>query len=495
MSSYSCQLVVLVLLALLCCFVYSEVIETHVDGSQTLSNEEQVNIDQLIQSKTSKWFRSRLEKRLSEYVQIDTQSDPHSTTVPSTKKQFALSDYLLKELRSLGLENTEIDQYGNVYAKLVGNSKKADKVTTLAFLAHLDTSPEISGENVSPMIHRNYKVGENLIVKETNKVIVDFEKNKEILKEMAGHDIMTSSTGVTLLGADDKAGIAEIMTAIEFLQLVKKNSQSTTGKVPQFGNLSFAFTIDEEIGRGPKYIDISKINSTFAFTVDGDVAGKYNVETFSADLATITFYGINTHPGMANHRMVNALKLSGYFLDNLPDRKDTPEFSKDKEGFVHCIDVKGGVEKIVVRCIIRSFEDDEMIRLRKVLEDLVSETKQHFIKFNTENGLPTDFNIDIQFVEQYRNMKKIIDKYPIIEKNIIKAYKEVLGKEEEHKIGSVAIRGGTDGSQLSWMGLPTANIFTGGRNYHSTDELVSIDEMEMSTRIIIKLAEIFEEQV
>ncbi|KAF0973751.1 hypothetical protein FDP41_007138 [Naegleria fowleri] len=408
------------------------------------------------------WMRKRLEERFLKYVQIDTQSDPHSTTVPSTEKQKVLAHLLLEELKTMkGLKNVDMDQYGNVYATLPKNLER--DVLSVGFLAHMDTATEISGFNVTPCVHRNYKDGENLIV--NNLTIVDYKIDGKELLKMIGHDIVTASGG-TLLGADDKAGIAEIMTAIEFL--IENPSI-------EHGDIQIGFTIDEEIGRGPHYFDIPKFSAAVAFTVDGGEKGTYNVESFSADLVTVAFTGFNIHPGTAYSRMINSMKVAAQFLDRVNEQMPSPDISKDREGFAHCLDINGNVEKTTIRCILRSFEESELKQYSQEISKIIDQ-----LRFEHSN-----VTIEMNVVQQYRNMKQVLDKYPFMELSIMEVYSALNMKD----IVSIPIRGGTDGSQLSWMGLPTANIFAGGHNFHSQSEFVSLHDMADSVKVIVMLSQ------
>ncbi|KAG2378447.1 hypothetical protein C9374_008086 [Naegleria lovaniensis] len=408
------------------------------------------------------WMRKRLEDRFLKYVQIDTQSDPLSSTVPSTEKQRVLANVLLEELKSMkGLKNIDMDKYGNVYATLPKNLKR--DVLSVGFLAHMDTATEISGFNVTPRVHRNYKDGENLMV--DNLKIVDYKIDGKELSKMVGHDIVTASGG-TLLGADDKAGVSEIMTAIEFL---------TEHPSIEHGDIQIGFTIDEEIGKGPHYFDIPKFSAAVAFTVDGGEKGTYNVESFSADLVTIVFTGFNIHPGTSFGRMINSMKVAAKFLDRVNQNMPSPDISKDRDGFVHCLDMNGNVEKTTIRCILRSFEDSELKQYAEGISKVIDQLRSEH----------SNVTIEMNVVQQYRNMKQVLDKYPFMELSIIDVYSALNMKD----IVSVPVRGGTDGSQLSWMGLPTANIFAGGHNFHSQSEFVSLHDMADSVKVIISLAQ------
>jgi len=440
----------LVVIALIVYSSSSHCENIHIDSDGSQSSQP---IDQ--------WMRNRIEERFSTYVQIDTQSDFMSPSVPSTLKQLNLSEVLLSELKQWNnyLKDIDMDQYGNVYARLPANTKK-EGVKSIGFLAHLDTATELPGEGVIPVVHRKYQKGNSLIV--NDQVIVDYKVDGKLLDGLVGHDIFTAS-GNTLLGADDKSGIAEIMTAVEFL--------IHNPHIPH-GEVNIAFTIDEEIGRGPKYFNISKFGSEIAFTVDGGDVGTYNVESFSADMLVITINGYNIHPGTAFGRMKNSIKLASQFINSLPEL-ESPENTKDKQGFIHCLDITGNVDKTTMHCLLRSFDNSELIRYKTLVEELL-------------RNITSDFSV--QVIEQYRNMKQVIDEHPFMEKSIVETYK-LVGIEN---IQSVPIRGGTDGSQLSWMGLPTANIFAGGKNCHSTSEFVSIHEMSLATRVIIQLIQYYE---
>ncbi|EFC47645.1 peptidase T [Naegleria gruberi] len=458
------------LLLLLLLASYSVIAATQEESIQIGLNGEQSspsNIKKLIyeNSKFSiteqDWMRKRLEERFLHYVTFDTQSDALSASVPSTEKQLIFARVLLDELKALNLQ-AEMDQYGNVYAVLPGN---VERKTNIGFLAHMDTATELSGANVKPIVHRNYKDGNDLVV--NGKTIVEYAIDGKSLAKMIGHDIVTAS-GETLLGSDDKSGVAEMMVAVEYLV----NNPSI-----KHGDIKIAFTIDEEIGRGPHYFNLTKFGADVAFTADGAEVGTYNIESFSADLVTLVFKGFNIHPGYSYGRMVNSLKVASKFLDLIfsNDQVLTPEVSKDRQGFIHCMDFNGNVDKSTIRCLLRAFDDEGLENYQKIIKEIVA-------KLQSEHQNAT---IETTFTKQYRNMRQIIDKYPYLEKSIIETYKE-LNIEE---VKQVSIRGGTDGSQLSWMGLPTANIFAGGHNFHSTSEFVSLHDMSLASQVIILLAQ------
>ena len=401
--------------------------------------------------------------RFLRYVKYDTQSDEESTTFPSDPKQLELSKDLVEELKKIGLEDAHMDDNGYVIATLPSNTEK--DVPVIGFIAHVDTSPAVSGKDVNPQIVKNYEGGDITL---KNGKVIDAESNPE-LKDMIGFDIITTD-GTTLLGADDKAGIAEIIDAINYL---------VQHPEIKHGTIKICFTPDEEVGRGAEKFDVEKFGAKFAYTIDGGTRGEIETETFSADAVNIEFIGKNVHPGYAKGKMVNSIKMASYFMELLPKDSLSPETTEGREGYVHCTTINGNEEKTILKFIIRDFIDDKLKEFEALLKELVDKTVQQF------PGGTSEFKV----IEQYRNMKNVLEKYPEVEENALEALKRVDIKPIQHPI-----RGGTDGSRLSFMGLPTPNLFAGGHNFHAITEYVAVQDMEMATKTIVELCRIWEEK-
>ena len=404
--------------------------------------------------------------RFTRYVKIDTQSDPecpdYPNTYPSTQKQLDLLNLLKRECEAMGLHDVECDCHGYVTATLPSNVDR--EVKTVGFIAHVDTSPEVSGANVKPIVHKNYQ-GNDIVLPDRNDVVIKFDDNPE-LAEQIGNDIITAS-GTTLLGADNKSGVAAIMTAMSYLV--------DHPEIPH-GDIRIGFTPDEEIGGGTIYFDIEKFNAYCAYTVDSSTRGMLDTETFSADSMSITFYGINTHPGHAYHQMINAIKLVSEFIERLPKEDLSPETTKDRQGFVHPIDIKAGVDSATVQFILRDFVEENLTKQKDLLLSLAQST----VDAHPGSTFESEHKV------QYRNMSSVLDQYPDVTANAMKAIEE-SGLE----VRQMAVRGGTDGSQLSLNGLPTPNIFAGEQNYHSRYEWVSVQDMLKSAEVIVRLAQIW----
>ena len=403
--------------------------------------------------------------RFLKYVKYDTQSMEDSPTFPSDKKQLELSKALVEELKDIGLKDAGMDEYGYVMATLPGNSSK--EVPVIGFIAHVDTSPAVSGKDVNPIIHKNYQGGDIVLPNDTSKVI-EAASNPE-LKDMIGFDIITTD-GTTLLGADDKAGIAEIMDAMNYL---------INHPEIKHGTIKVCFTPDEEVGRGTEKFDVKKFGAKYAYTMDGGTRGEVETETFSADAVVIKFNGKNVHPGYAKGKMINSIKMASHFMELLPKDKLSPETTEGREGYVHCVSISGNEEQTILKFIIRDFIDGKLKEYEKFLKELVDKTISVF------PGSSAGFEV----IEQYRNMKNVLNQHPMVENYAV----EALNKLGIKPIQS-AIRGGTDGSRLSYMGLPTPNLFAGGHNFHANTEYVAIQDMEMATRLIITLSSIWEEK-
>ncbi|MDK1387739.1 peptidase T [Sinorhizobium sp. 8-89] len=402
--------------------------------------------------------------RFLRYVVIDTQSDPKSSTQPSTEKQKNLARILVEELLAIGLTDAHLDEHGYVYATIPSNVDKP--VPVICFCSHMDTAPDFTGANVKPQIVRNYAGGDIRLSGDPQQVI-RVSDNPELGNQI-GNDIITTD-GTTLLGADDKAGLAEIMTAAQFL---------VDNPDVRHGTIKLLFTPDEEIGRGVDKIDLKKLGAEFGYTVDGETAGHIEDETFSADGVEIPIRGVAIHPGFAKGKMENAIKIAGAIIDRLP--KDiAPETTAGRDGFVHPIGVTGSMEKATLGFIVRDFDEAGLAVKEAMLEDIV-------------NGVMADFpgsSYTFEVKQQYRNMKAILDRHPEIVENAMEAIR---------RAGMVpvrgSIRGGTDGSRLSYMGLPCANIFAGGHAFHSPLEWISRQDMDKSVRTLVELAKIWEER-
>jgi len=404
--------------------------------------------------------------RFMRYVQIDTQSDPQSGTHPSTEKQKDLSKILVEELKQIGITDAEMDTNGYVYATISSNSDKKN-VPIICFCSHVDTAPDCSGTNVKPILHKNYD-GEDIVLPDDKTQILS-TVNHPYLKEHIGADVITAS-GSTLLGADDKSGVAAIMQAAEFLM---KNPDL------KHGEIKILFTPDEEIGQGTAKLDMQKLGAQFGYTLDGGEAGSLEDETFSADGATIIINGVIAHPGYAKNKLVNALKIAGEILHALPTSEWAPEATEKKEGFVHPIRFDGIAEKATLEFIVRDFDDEKLKehgeRLKKIAENVVS----HYL------GATMEFSVH----EQYRNMKKILNKNPQVT-----AYAAEAINRAGLDVTTESIRGGTDGSRLSYMGLPCPNLFTGMQGIHSKQEWIGVNDMAKAAETIVHLCMIWEEK-
>lgn len=401
--------------------------------------------------------------RFIKYAKIDTKSDEDSEVTPSTAKQFDLANLLVEELKELGLTDAEIDDKCYIMATLPSNTDK--DVPVIGFVSHVDTSPAVTGTNVNPQIHKNYQGGD-LEIGEGK--IIDAANNPE-LGDMIGMDIITTD-GKTLLGADDKAGIAEIMDALQYLKAHPEIKH---------GTIKIGYTPDEEIGRGADYFDVDKFGAKFAYTIDGSTRGEVETETFSADGVEINFIGINVHPGYAKNKMVNSLKVASHFIGLLPKDGLAPEKTTGREGYVHPLAMSGNEEKTVIKMIIRDFINSKLEEFENKLEELCKEAVADF------PGSSYEFKV----TKQYRNMKNILDQHPEIENNALESLKRLGIKPIQS-----AIRGGTDGSRLSFMGLPTPNLFAGGHNFHAYTEYVAIQDMEASVKNIVTLIQVWEEK-
>jgi tripeptide aminopeptidase len=404
--------------------------------------------------------------RFLRYVGYDTQSNEQSTTFPSTGKQLVLLRALTDELHAMGVADASIDEYGYVMATIPATTKKPG-VPTIGFLAHVDTSPEMPGAGVEPIVHLGYD-GRDLVLPADPTAVLKL-RDVPALADQVGHDIVTAS-GTTLLGADNKAGVAEIMTAAAFLV--------AHPEIPH-GRVRIAFTPDEEVGRGTAHFDVARFGAQCAYTMDGGSRGEIEVESFSADAMTLTFHGFNTHPGYAKGRMVNAIKAAARFIDRLPQDTMSPETTDGHDGFVHPYVVTAGVECTSVRVLIRDFVTAALKEKEAALERLAREVAA---------GYP-GLRVDVVVEESYRNMKEVLDRHPAIAEHAREAIRRAGLEPRSHPI-----RGGTDGSRLSFMGLPTPNLFAGEHNFHSRLEWVSVQDMEKAVEVIVHLCRVWEEK-
>lgn len=403
--------------------------------------------------------------RFLQYVTVDTQSDPSSDTYPSTEKQKNLGKRLVEELLAMGIKDAELDDYGYVYATIPATSDK--EVPVICFCSHMDTSPDCSGEAVKPLIHKNYQ-GEDLILPDDHSQVIR-KKDHPKLNNQLGNDIITAS-GTTLLGADNKAGLAEIMDAANFL---------VNHPEIKHGKIRLLFTPDEEIGRGVDKVDMEKLGADFAYTVDGEARGTIENETFSADHATLKVTGVSAHPGFAKGTMESAIKIVSEIVAALPKDRYSPESTSGKDGFMHPVSIKGSVEEASVEFILRDFDEEELKRLEQILAAIAAEILE---------GYPNS-SFSIKVDAQYRNMKSVLDDYPQVTEYAREAVRRA-GMEPSLQ----SIRGGTDGSRLSFMGLPCPNIFAGEHAFHSKHEWVSIQDMQKAVETIVNLAVIWEER-
>ena len=404
-------------------------------------------------------------ERLMRYVQIDTEADPNSETTPSSMKQKDLSKLLVDELQKIGIQDAEMDEWGYVYATIPATSTR-ENIPTICFCSHVDTAPDCSGQDVKPIVHENYQ-GQPIVLPDDPLQIITTEKHP-YLESKIGDDIITAS-GKTLLGGDDKAGVAIIM---DFAQFMMQNTQIPHGKI------RILFTPDEEIGRGVDKVDMNKLGADYGYTLDGGPLGSIEDETFSADAMTFTFTGISAHPGYAKGKMVHAIKVASHFVDLLPKDSWSPETTTDREGFVHPTSISGGLESATVSFIIRDHQTSKLAEYENRLKEIAEQA------INAFPGAQMEFNV----VEQYRNMKEILQTVPFVNEYAVQAIKQA-GIEPRKMI----IRGGTDGSRLSFMGLPCPNLFTGEMAIHSRHEYVSVQDMQKAVDTMIELVQIWEQ--
>lgn len=410
--------------------------------------------------------KQAIAERFMRYVKIDTQSDPQSETFPSTEKQKDLSRMLAEELKEMGAMHAEMDEYGYVYATIPSNSSKKN-IPVICFCSHVDTAPDCSGTNVKPILHKNYDGEEIILPDDTTQVLSPV--SHPYLRQHIGEDIITAS-GNTLLGADDKSGVAVIMQAAEYL--LKDSSI-------KHGDIKILFTPDEEVGRGTANVDMKKLGADFGYTLDGGEAGSLEDETFSANGATIVINGVIAHPGYAKNKLVNALKVAAEILHALPANELAPEATEKKEGFIHPVRLEGIAEKANIEFIIRDFDLQNLKEHGERLKSIAEKVVDHYL------GASMEFTL----TEQYRNMKEVLDEHPQVAAHAAEAIRRAgLDVQTE------SIRGGTDGSRLSYMGLPCPNIFTGMQCIHSKLEWIGVNDMAKAAETIVHLSTIWEEE-
>jgi tripeptide aminopeptidase len=400
--------------------------------------------------------------RLMKYVQVDTQADPEATCFPSTEKQKDLSRILVEELKAMGINDAEMDENGYVFATVPSNIDR--EVPTICFCSHVDTAPDCSGTNVKPILHKSFD-GTPITLPDDSSQVITVERYP-YLKEKIGDDIITAS-GLTLLGADDKSGVACIMDMANYLM---------TNPSVKHGDIRILFTPDEEVGKGVDKLDMNKLNADFGYTLDGGVVGSIEDESFSADAVTITIHGVSAHPGYAKGKLVNALKVAADFIALLPNDSWSPETTEGREGFVHPNSVEGIQEKATLKFIIRDHDTSKLAVYEERLEEILKEA--------TAKHPGATYALEVK--EQYRNMKEVIKDVPFVTDYAIQAMKEVGISPRP-----VIIRGGTDGSRLSFMGLPCPNVFTGMQAIHSKHEYISVQDMQKAVKTIVKVCELW----
>jgi tripeptide aminopeptidase len=412
-----------------------------------------------------KQYNYSVSERFMRYVQIDTQSDPHATCFPSTEKQKDLGKVLVQELLNMGLSDAEMDASGYVFATVKSNTTK--NIPTICFCAHMDTAPDCSGTNVKPILHKNWD-GSDIVLPDDTSQVISIAKHG-YLKAKIGQDIITAS-GLTLLGADDKAGIAIIMDLAEYL---------LANPSVKHGDIRILFTPDEEVGRGVEELDMVKLNAKYGYTLDGGPLASFEDETFSADGMTFTFHGISAHPGYAKGKMVNSMKVAAHFMNSLPLDEWCPESTYDRQGFVHPVGIEGELETTTVSMIIRDHDTVKLKVYEDRLVDFANKTIAAFPGARVESSIK----------EQYRNMKEILVDVPFVTEFGLAAIQRA-GMSPEATI----IRGGTDGSRLSFMGLPCPNIFTGEMAIHSKHEYAVVQDMQKAVDTLIELVQVWEEK-
>jgi tripeptide aminopeptidase len=407
-------------------------------------------------------------ERFMRYVQIDTQSDPNSTSFPSTEKQKNLSQLLANELLAMGITDAHLDAHGYVMATIPSTlgAQQNNNRPVICFCAHVDTAPDCSGTDVQPILHQNY-TGTDIVLPDDPSQVITIADHP-YLKEMLGGDIITAS-GKTLLGADDKAGVTIIMEMAKYLM---------EHPSIQHGPVKILFTPDEEVGRGTDHLDLKKLGADYGYTLDGGELGCFEMETFSADYLTLHIQGVIAHPGAAKGVMQNAIKVAGAILAALPNKSWCPEYTEGKEGFIHPNHISGGAEQAKIEFLVRDFDTLQLKahaeRLLQIAKEVVAQNKDF-----------SKVKLSIEVQEQYRNMREVIDQHPTIVDNALKAYEKAGIKPIV-----TPIRGGTDGSRMSFMGLPTPNIFTGMQAIHSKQEWVGVRDMLKAVEVLVNLVEI-----
>ena len=403
--------------------------------------------------------------RFLKYVQIDTQSDPESTAVPTTEKQKNLSRLLVDELKAIGIQDAHLDEFGIVYATIPSNSEK--EVPAICFCSHVDTSPDCSGANVNPVVHANYN-GKEIVLPADKSIVIRPAEHSDLAAQ-TNNDIITAD-GTTLLGADNKAGLAAIMDAAAFLM---------SHPEVRHGEIKILFTPDEEVGHGVDHVDMNKLGARYGYTIDGETVGTLEDETFSADMVVLTINGVSVHPGFAKGKMENSIKIASAIVDALPKNKISPETTEGKEGFVHPVSISGTLEQAVIKFIIRDFSEEGLHGKERWLKSIAEEVMKNYKRSS----------FDFKVIEQYRNMKSILDQHPQVAEYAMEAMRRA-GLQPERR----SIRGGTDGSRLSFMGMPCPNIFAGEHAFHSKQEWVSVQDMNKAAETIVYLATIWEEK-
>lgn len=405
-------------------------------------------------------------ERFLRYVQIDTQSDASSKTIPSTEKQKNLSRLLVEELKEMGIEDAHLDEWGYVYATIPATTDK-ENVPVICFCSHVDTAPDASGTNVKPIVHEKWD-GSDIALPDDPSIVISLNK-RPAMKAQIGKDLITAS-GTTLLGADNKSGVAEIMDAAHHLM---NHPEIKHGKI------RILFTPDEEIGRGVDKVDMEKLGADFGYTVDGEKVGSLENETFSADAVTININGVSIHPGFAKGKMEHAIKIASEIVARLPKDRLSPETTSDKEGFIHPTSIQGMLESATIKFIIRDFDDSKLAEHEAFLKNIMEEVLKNYPNSSGE----------FIVTEQYRNMKQILDQHPQVVDNAAEAIR---------RIGLTpipsSIRGGTDGSRLSFMGLPCPNIFAGEYAFHGKEEYTSVQDMQKAVEMIVEIAKVWEER-
>ncbi|MEM9837069.1 MAG: peptidase T [Bacteroidota bacterium] len=398
-------------------------------------------------------------ERFLRYVQIDTQSDPHSNTFPSTEKQKDLGRVLVEELQAIGIADAELDEFGYVYATLPASEGWED-APVICFCSHMDTSPDASGKHVKPLVHQDYR-GQDLVLPDDPTIVIRQADHPD-LSEQHGNDIVTAS-GTTLLGADDKAGVAAIMGGVHYLL---EHPEVNHGKV------RILFTPDEEIGRGVDKVDMKKLGADFGYTMDGAKRGSMEDETFSADGAVIHIDGVSAHPGYAKGKMKNAVKIAAEIIADLPSDQLSPETTSGREGFLHPVEIKGIAEKATIHFILRDFDTAKLVEHAAILQTSIDRISPRY----------PGSKIRLEVQEQYRNMKEVLDQHP----QVVDLAERAI-RDAGLTLSKGSIRGGTDGSRLSFMGLPCPNIFTGEHAFHGKYEWVSVQDMEKSAEVMVRI--------